>query len=95
MSLTHGQGYLLRCVVTAPDVFDRWSNPLYKSSIQYDSNLQYTNTGDEYDLQIVSMNAFFAGVWTCYSKQGRRDNVALTFARKFIYTSVTVISLHE
>ncbi len=95
MSLTYGQSFTLRCVVTAPDVFDRWSNPLYKNSLQNDSNLQYTNTGDEHDLQIVSMNVFIAGVWTCYSKQGKNDTVILTFGSKYIYASVTVVSIQE
>ncbi len=95
MSLAHNQGYTLKCRVTAPDSFDRWSNPLYKSSIQNDPNLQYTETGNEHDLRIVSMNVLFAGIWTCYSQQGKNDSVTLTFARKYIYASVTVVSIQE
>ena len=93
--LTHGQGYTLKCKVTAPDTFDRWSNPLYKSSIQSDPELRYTDTGGTHDLEIVSMNVFFAGVWTCYSQQGKNDSVTLTFARKYIYASVTDVSIQE
>jgi hypothetical protein len=81
--LGNGKSYTLRCLITAPDVFDRWSNPQYTSSIQSDPSLTFTKTGNEHDLNIKSMNVFIAGVWTCYSKQGNNDSIELKVTSKY------------
>ncbi|CAB3997058.1 neural cell adhesion molecule 1-like isoform X1 [Paramuricea clavata] len=82
--LGNAQSYKIRCLITAPDVFDRFSNPQYTSSIQSDPSLTYATTGNEHDLDIKSMNVFIAGVWTCYSKQGNSDNITLKFSPSVI-----------
>jgi hypothetical protein len=88
----NGQGVTLRCKVTSPDVFDRWSNPLYKSSIQSDPNVNHRINGDEHDLIIVSMNVLLAGVWTCHS-QNNSDDITLTFSRKCIQSSAHIFCI--
>ena len=80
--LTHGQSYKLRCKVTAPDTFDRWDNPAIKIPVKDDPNLVYEQDGDEHDLTITSLNLTLSGVWTCYSKQGKSDNLTLILTRK-------------
>ena len=82
--LSHDQSYTLRCKVTAPDTFDRWDNPAIKIPVKDDPNLVDEQKGDEHDLAITSMNFFLSGVWTCYSKQGKSDNLTLLITRKYI-----------
>ena len=89
--LNHNQGFTLRCTVTAPDTFDKWSNPLYTSSIHNDSNIQYTKSGDEHDLQIVSMKLVIAGKWTCSSKQGNSDYITIEVTRKLSFVFELVL----
>ena len=86
--LSHGRSYTLRCKVTAPDTFDRWDNPAIKIPVKDDPNLVDEQNGDEHDVKITSMNFFLSGVWTCYSKQGKSDNITLLITRKCMNISL-------
>ena len=79
---SHGHTVNLMCTVTAPDVFDKWDNELYTSSIKDDPNLEFTESGNNHNIRIKSMNVYLAGVWTCYSTQGNNDSIIVDVARK-------------
>ena len=78
-----GSNFQLKCVVSGNDSFKAWRNAAGISVLNR-PRFQYTQSGNEHNLNIINVQAKDRGIWTCWSTKRKRDSVILNVVGEFV-----------